>query len=64
MPRQYMNRFAIKEDDQFEIHVKVYKEQDYICEEDFYNAAEEVLLKAQEGLGYYYLKIQNYKITY
>ena len=43
---KYMNRFAIEEDDQFEIHVK-----DYTDEKDSYKAAEEVMLKAQQGLG-------------
>ena len=49
MARKYMNRFAIEEDDQFEIHVKDYKDKDWIEQEDFYNAAEEVMLKAQQG---------------
>ena len=46
-----MNRFAIEEDDQFEIHVKDYKDKDWYNprEEDIYNAAEEVMLKAQQG---------------
>ena len=44
-----MNRFAIDEDDQFEIHVKDYKNEDRIFEEDMYNAAEEVMRKAQQG---------------
>ena len=46
-----MNRFAIEEDDQFEIHVKDYPDKVYqsIREEDMYNAAEEVMLKAQQG---------------
>ena len=46
MAMKYMNRFAIEEDDQFEIHVK-----DYTDEKDSYKAAEEVMLKAQQGLG-------------
>ena len=49
MARKYMNRFAIEEDDQFEIHVKDYKDKERINEEDTYNAAEEVMLKAQQG---------------
>ena len=49
MARKYMNRFAIEEDDQFEIHVKDYTEKRFIYEEDIYNAAEEVILKAQQG---------------
>ena len=48
-----MNRFAIEEDDQFEIHVKDYKDKEWIGEEEIYNAAEEVMLKAQQGSGYY-----------
>ena len=44
-----MNRFAIEEDDQFEIHVKDYKDENYFRKKDFYNAAEEVMLKAQKG---------------
>ena len=44
-----MNRFAIEEDDQFEIHVKDYKDKHNIYDEDIYNAAKEVMLKAQQG---------------
>ena len=48
-----MNRFAIGEDDQFEIHVKDYKDEVIMNKEQFrgivYNAAEEVMLKAQQG---------------
>ena len=55
MARKYMNRFAIEEDDQFEIHVKDYKDKYMhyfnVSEKDFYNAAKEVMLKAQQGLG-------------
>ena len=55
MARKYMNRFAIEEDDQFEIHVKDYPDKYYddLDEKDYYNAAEEVMLKAQQGSGYY-----------
>ena len=55
MAMKYMNRFAIREDDQFEIHVKDYKDEIPICGEDYYNAAKEVMLKAQQGKGYYCL---------
>ena len=48
MARKYMNRFAIEEDDQFEIHVKDYRDRHWIEHEDMYNA-EEVMLKAQQG---------------
>ena len=48
----YMNRFAINEDDQFEIHVKDNADKYWMQEKDSYNAAEEVMLKAQQGLGY------------
>ena len=50
-----MNRFAIEEDDQFEIHVKDYTGKNYniICEEEIYKIAEEMMLKAQQGSGYY-----------
>ena len=44
-----MNRFAIEEDDQFEIHVKDYPGTYFFWEEKMYNAAEEVMLKAQQG---------------
>ena len=50
-----MNRFAIEEDDQFEIHVKDYPEKFYTAGEKIYNAAENVMLKAQKGSGYYRL---------
>ena len=54
MAKKYLNRFAIEEDDQFEIHVKHYKDKYFyhVHEEDYYNAAEEVILKAQQGSGY------------
>ena len=52
MARKYMNRFSIEEDDQFEIHVKDYEDKDWIKQEDMYNAAVEVMLKAQQGSGY------------
>ena len=46
-----MNRFAIEEDDQFEIHVKDYTDKDFynFGGEVMYNAAEEVMRKAQQG---------------
>ena len=50
-----MNRFAIGEDDQFEIHVKDYTNKGWIGEKEMYNATEELMLKAQEGSGYYHL---------
>ena len=53
MARKYMNRFAIEEDDQFEIHVTDNK--NYIEIKEMYNVAEEVMLKAQQGPGYYCL---------
>ena len=46
-----MNRFAIGEDDQFEINVKD-ADTNFMDEEDMYNAAKEVMLKAQQGSGY------------
>ena len=49
MARKYMNRFAIEEDDQFEIHVKDYNNKYDMFEKDIYNAAKEVMLKAQQG---------------
>ena len=50
---KYLNRFSIEEDDQFEIHVKDYpnKDDDNMSEADYYNAAKEVMLKAQQGSG-------------
>ena len=44
-----MNRFAIEEEDQFEIHVKDYTDKGDVWEEDVNKAAEEVMLKAQQG---------------
>ena len=49
MGKMYMNRFAIQEDDQFEIHIKEVNIDSRIYEEQMKNAAEEVMLKAQEG---------------
>ena len=66
-----MNRFAIEEDDQFEIHVKEYTrfKRIFYCKERIWgkdniltymhHAAEEVMRKAQQGLGYYRLEIKN-----
>ena len=52
-----MNRFAIKEDDQFEIHVKnyTYDETNYGFEiqEEIYKTGIEVILRAQQGSGYF-----------
>ena len=62
MARKYMNRFAIEEDDQFEIHVKDYSNEKYPTDlgeyirrrrDEIYNAAKEVMLKLQKGSGYY-----------
>ena len=57
---QYLNRFSIEEDDQFEIHVKVYTNEKYTTgfgpEDDIYNAAKDLMLKAKQGLGYYRLQ--------
>ena len=44
-----MNRFAIEEDDQFEIHVKDYTDKRRITSGENYKAAEEVMRKAQQG---------------
>ena len=51
MAIKYLNRFSIEEDDQFEIHVKDYpnKDDENMSEADYYNAAKEVILKAQQG---------------
>jgi len=51
MAIKYLNRFSIEEDDQFEIHVKDYpnKEWNNISGFDYYNAAKEVILTAQQG---------------
>ena len=49
MAMKYLNRFAIEEDDQFEINVKDYPDKKYMNEIDYYNAAKEVIYKAQQG---------------
>ena len=51
MAIKYLNRFFIEEDDQFEIHVKDYPNRYGITinETDYYNAAKEVIPKAQQG---------------
>ena len=54
MARKYMNRFAIEEDDQFEIHVKDYTNTLQLKREDACNVAKEVMLKAQQGSGLYH----------
>ena len=43
-----MNRLAIEEDNQFEIHVKEYNNKIIIGAEETYKTAEEVMLKAQQ----------------
>ena len=52
---KYLNRFSIEEDDQDEIHVKDYldKHVENMSERDYYNAAKEVMLKAQQGSGHH-----------
>ena len=51
MAIKYLNRFSIEEDDQFEIHVRDYPDKTRISmsETDYYNAAKEVILKAEQG---------------
>ena len=58
MARKYMNRFAIEEDDQFEIHVKdsVSNKIFIKTRDEIYNAVEEVMLEAQQGSGYSWFK--------
>jgi len=53
MAIKYLNRFAIEEDDQFEIHVKDYPDKYFhnMTETDYNNAAKEVILKSQQGSG-------------
>ena len=55
MAMKYMNRFAIEEDDQFEIHVKELDRSISKIQrgKEMYNAAEEVMLEAQQGSGDY-----------
>ena len=50
-----MNRFAIEEDDQFEIHVKDRRDKKFyeIGKVEIYNATKEVIFKARQGSGYY-----------
>ena len=58
----YKHRFSIEEDDQFEIHVKDYRDKFFIGEEDMYKVAEEVILKVNQGSsGFVYLIIQYQK---
>ena len=52
LARTYMNRFAIEENDQFEIHVKDYSNKRQAGKKDIYNAVETVTLKAQQGSGH------------
>ena len=62
MAIKYLNRFSIEEDDQFEIHVKDYTNKWRLMEEDMYNAAKEVMLKAQQGSGQYrFEKLLNFE---
>ena len=57
MATMYMNRFAIEEDDQFEIHVKRCAYQyrydiNHKIAKEMSNAAKEVMLKAQKGSAF------------
>ena len=53
-----MNRFAIEEDDQNEVHVKDCTDSDRIFgETEICKSAEAVMLQAQRGTGYYQLGI-------
>ena len=45
----FVNRIAMEEDDQFEIHVKYCTDSHFTTEEEIYNAAKEVMLQAQQG---------------
>ena len=49
MAKIYLNRFAIEEEHQFEIHVKYENDELFDRDEDIKNVAEELLLKAQQG---------------
>ena len=52
MAKLYMNRFAIEENDQFEIHVKDFKEwigKHWLDKEEMYNTVEKVMLSVQQG---------------
>ena len=63
MAMKYMNKFAIGEEDQFEIHFKIHEGSSpignlnlpyggYEVTNFYYNAVKEAILKAQQGLGY------------
>ena len=47
-----MNRFAIEEDDQFEIYFKDYTDEGLTWEIEIYNAVKQFMLKAYQGSGY------------
>ena len=52
MSKLYMNRFAIEEDEQFEIHVKnVNSHYRTKYHKGIYHTVKEVMLKAQQGSG-------------
>ena len=58
MATMYMNRFAIEEDDQFEIHVKHSTHQNDInlyikFDEKIVSVPEEVMIRAKRGSGYF-----------
>ena len=46
---RYINRFAIEEDDQFEIHVFHYKNEMRMDEEEIIESMEEFINKAKKG---------------
>ena len=65
MAKIYMNRFAIEEDDQNEIHVKDYTDSDRMfAKPGICKSADEVGLQVQWGTGYYQLgnNIKNYSM--
>ena len=49
MATRYMNRFAIEEDDQFEIDVNHYKDKTLIDESEICEIIEKLIYKAKKG---------------
>ena len=54
-----MNRFAIQEEDQFEVHIKQVEVDALTYEEQVKNAAVEVMLKSKEGSDVFHLYSMN-----
>ena len=62
MATRYMNRFAIEEDDQFEIHICQYKDTTFIREDKICKTIEQLIKKAEKGSYDINLRYMTYRL--